>query len=85
MGGCGWIVRFTHADIGGFNVQEAEAYVDYIHKMAGEEEAAKLPPYRMLPMQALDHTVGYLLMFVIATTFCKTVTVCLSLSLSLID
>jgi hypothetical protein len=83
MGGCGWIVRFAHADIGGFNVQEAEVYTDYIHKMAGEEEAVKLPPYCVLPMQALDHAVGYLLAFIITAAFCKMVTVRLSLSLSL--
>jgi hypothetical protein len=42
---------------------------------SGEEEAAKLPPYRALPMQALDHTAGYLPAFGIATAFCKTVTI----------
>ena len=42
---------------------------------SGEEEAAKLPPYRTLPIQALDHTAGYLLAFGIAVALCKTVTV----------
>ena len=42
---------------------------------SGEEEAAKLPPYRALPMQALDHAAGYLLAFGIAAALCKTVTV----------
>jgi hypothetical protein len=61
-------------------VQEAEAYADYVREMAGEEQAAKLPPYRALPMQALDHAAGYLLAFGIAAALCKTVTVRLSLS-----
>jgi hypothetical protein len=39
------------------------------------EEAAKLPPYRTLPMQAVDHAAGYLLAFGIAAALCKTVTV----------
>ena len=33
------------------------------------------PPYRALPMQALDHAAGYLLAFGIAAALCKTVTV----------
>ena len=61
--------------LGGFNVQEAEAYADYIRETCGEEEAASLPPYRALPMQALDHAAGYLLAFGIAAALCKTVTV----------
>ncbi|KAH9956326.1 CoA-transferase family III domain-containing protein [Lactifluus volemus] len=60
--------------LGGFNVQEAEAYADYIRETCGEEEAATLPPYRALPMQALDHAAGYLLAFGIAAALCKTVT-----------
>jgi hypothetical protein len=56
-------------------VQEAEAYADYIRETCGEEEAASLPPYRALPMQALDHAAGYLLAFGIAAALCKTVTV----------
>jgi hypothetical protein len=61
--------------LGGFNVQEAEAYAEYVRETSGEEEAAKLPPYRTLPMQALDHAAGYLLAFGIAAALCKTVTV----------
>jgi len=34
-----------------------------VRETSGEEEAAKAPPYRTLPMQALDHTAGYLLAF----------------------
>ena len=64
-------------------MSEAEAYADYIRETVGEEEAAKLPPYRALPMQALDHAAGYLLAFGIAAALCKTVTVRLSLPLSL--
>ncbi|KAI9507242.1 CoA-transferase family III [Russula earlei] len=60
--------------LGGFNVQEAESYADYIREMAGEEEAAKLPPYRALPMRALDHAAGFLLAFGIAAALCKTAT-----------
>jgi hypothetical protein len=60
--------------LGGFNVQEAEAYADYVRETSGEEEAAKLPPYRSLPMQTLDHAVGFLLAFGIAALLCKTVT-----------
>jgi hypothetical protein len=62
---------------GGFNVEEAEAYVEYVRETFGEEEAAKLPPYRTLPMQALDHAAGYLLACGIASALCKTVTVSL--------
>lgn len=61
--------------LGGFNVQEAEAYAEYVRATEGEEEAAKLPPYRALPMQALDHAAGHLLAFGIAAALCKTVTV----------
>ena len=61
--------------LGGFNVQEAEAYADYVRETSGEEEVAELPPYRTLPMQALDHAAGYLLAFGIAAALCKTVTV----------
>ena len=61
--------------LGGCNVQEVEAYADYVREASGEEEAAKLPPYRALPMQALDHAVGYPLAFGIAAALCRTVTV----------
>ena len=64
--------------LGGFNVQEAEAYAEYIRETEGEEAAAKLPPYRKMPMQALDHAAGYLLAFGIAAALCKTVTVRIS-------
>jgi len=57
------------------NVQGADAYADYVRETSGEDEAAKLPPYRTLPMQALDHAAGYLLAFDIAAALCKTVTV----------
>lgn len=60
--------------LGGFNVHEAEAYAEYVRETSGDEEAAKLPPYRTLPMQALDHAAGYLLAFGIAAALCKTVT-----------
>lgn len=56
-------------------MQEGEAYADYVREVAGEEQAAKLPPYRALPMQVLDHAAGYLLAFGIAAALCKTVTV----------
>lgn len=56
-------------------MQEAEAYAEYVRETSGEEEAAKLPPYRTLPMQSLDHAAGYLLVFGIAAALCKTVTV----------
>jgi len=59
-------------------VQEAEAYAEYIRETEGEEVAAKLPPYRAMPMQALDHAAGYLLAFGIAAALCKTVTVRIS-------
>lgn len=61
--------------LGGFNVQEAEAYAEYVRETEGEEAAAKLPPYRAMPMQALDHAAGYLLAFGVAAALCKTVTV----------
>ncbi|KAH8978100.1 CoA-transferase family III [Lactarius akahatsu] len=60
--------------LGGFNVQEAEAYAEYVRATRGEEEAAALPPYRKLPLQALDHAAGQLLAFGIAAALCKTVT-----------
>jgi len=60
--------------LGGFNVQEAEAYAEYIRETFGDEEADKLPPYRALPMQALDHAAAYLLAFGIAAALCKTAT-----------
>lgn len=63
-------------------MQEAEAYAEYIRETEGEEAAAELPPYRAMPMQALDHAAGYLLAFGIAAALCKTVTVRIS-SLSL--
>lgn len=62
---------------GGSNVQEAEAYAEYVRETSGKEEAAKLPPYRTLPMQVLDHAAGSLLAFGIAAALCKTVTVSL--------
>jgi hypothetical protein len=61
--------------LGGFNVQEAEAYAEYVRATRGEDEAETLPPYRALPMQALDHAAGHLLAFGIAAALCKTVTV----------
>jgi hypothetical protein len=60
--------------LGGFNVQEAEAYAEYVRATRGEDEAETLPPYRALPMQALDHAAGHLLAFGIAAALCKTVT-----------
>ena len=64
--------------LGGFNVQEAEAYAEYVRETEGEEAAAELPPYRAMPMQALDHAAGYLLAFGVAAALCKTVTVRIS-------
>ena len=64
--------------LGGFNVQEAEAYADYVRETEGEEAVAELPPYRAMPMQALDHAAGYLLAFGVAAALCKTVTVRIS-------
>ena len=61
--------------LGGFDVQEAEAYADYVREMSGEEEAAELAPYRALPMQALDHAARYLLAIGVVAVLCKTVTV----------
>ena len=61
--------------LGVFKVQETEAYAEHVRERSGEEEAAKLPPYRALPMQALDHTAGYLPASGIAAALCKTATV----------
>jgi hypothetical protein len=61
--------------LGGFNVQEAEAYAEYVRVTRGEDEANALPPYRALPVRALDHAAGHLLAFGIAAALCKTVTV----------
>ena len=61
--------------LAGFNVQETEAYAEHVRERSGEEEAAKLPPYRALPMQALGHTAGYVPASGIAAALCKTVSV----------
>ncbi|KAI0265609.1 CoA-transferase family III domain-containing protein [Gloeopeniophorella convolvens] len=60
--------------LGGLNVQEAEAYAAYVRATQGADAAAGLPPYRALPMQALDHAAGYLLAFGIIAALSKTVT-----------
>lgn len=60
----------------GFNVAEARAYAAYMRAQGAEVDTlAALPPYRALPMQALDHAAGYLLAFGIAAALCKTITV----------
>ncbi|KAJ7725372.1 CoA-transferase family III [Mycena metata] len=51
----------------GFNVAEAEAYAQFTG------DAHELQP-RPLPVQALDHTAGYLLAFGINAALCKTIT-----------
>ena len=48
----------------GMNVAEAEAYAQYVAAVGGDTEG--LPPYRPLPLQALDHAAGYFLAFGIA-------------------
>ena len=52
-------------------MQEADAYTD----TSGEEEATKLPPYRALSMQALNHTAGYLPVSGTAAALCKTLSI----------
>lgn len=60
----------------GCNVAEARAYAAYRRAQGAEaDELAALPPYRALPMQALDHAAGYLLAFGIAAALCRTITV----------
>ncbi|VDB91784.1 unnamed protein product [Peniophora sp. CBMAI 1063] len=59
----------------GFNVAEARAYAAYMRAQGAEaDELAALPPYRALPMQALDHAAGYFLAFGIAAALCRTIT-----------
>ncbi|KZV66223.1 CoA-transferase family III, partial [Peniophora sp. CONT] len=58
--------------MGGFNVAEAEAYAEYMRAQGLNTD--DLPPYRQLPMQALDHAAGYFLAFGIAAALCKTIT-----------
>lgn len=53
----------------GFNVAESEAF----NAFEGRKEGHVTP--RPLPMQALDHTAGYLLAFGINAALCKTITV----------
>ena len=59
--------------LSGFNMAEAEAYAQYVKAQGGD--VTGLPPYRAMPMQALDHAAGYLLAFGIASALCKTITV----------
>ena len=60
----------------GFNVAEASAHAAYVRAQGAEADAlAALPPYRALPMQALDHAAGYFLAFGIAAALCRTITV----------
>ena len=55
---------------------EARAYAAYMHTQLPESDAlAALPPYRALPMQALDHAAGYFLAFGIAAALGRTITV----------
>ena len=58
--------------MGGFNVAEGQAYASYMHSQGFHGD---LPPYRQMPMQALDHAAGYFLAFGIAAALCKTITV----------
>ncbi|KAF5351563.1 hypothetical protein D9758_007210 [Tetrapyrgos nigripes] len=54
----------------GFNVAEGQAYSAYLASIG---QAADPEP-RPFPMQALDHTAGYLLAFGINAALCKTIT-----------
>ncbi|KAI0061764.1 CoA-transferase family III [Artomyces pyxidatus] len=58
--------------VSGFNAAEADAYKEYVRSKGGD--VSSLPPYRALPMQALDHAAGYLLAFGINAALCKTIT-----------
>ncbi|KAI0315815.1 CoA-transferase family III domain-containing protein [Amylostereum chailletii] len=42
--------------LSGFNVAEAQAYAAHVRESEGD--ATRLPPFRALPMQALDHAAG---------------------------
>ncbi|KAI0031173.1 CoA-transferase family III domain-containing protein [Vararia minispora EC-137] len=57
----------------GTNVAEAQAYKEFMDKSGGGTDG--LPPYRALPMQALDHAAGYFLAFGISAALCKTIEV----------
>ncbi|KAI0316654.1 CoA-transferase family III domain-containing protein, partial [Amylostereum chailletii] len=58
--------------LSGFNVAEAQAYAAHVRESEGD--ATRLPPFRALPMQALDHAAGYLLAFGIASALGRTIT-----------
>jgi hypothetical protein len=66
--------------MGGMNVAEATAYGQYLAESNPKFDTSTLPPYRELPMQALDHAAGYFLAYGIAVALCKTITVRQSLS-----
>ncbi|RPD56143.1 CoA-transferase family III [Lentinus tigrinus ALCF2SS1-7] len=53
----------------GFNVAEAEAFAAF----SGTADPSPLPP-KAFPMQALDHTAGYMLALGIQAALCKTIT-----------
>ena len=57
----------------GMNMAEADAYKAFVQGNGGD--TSNLPPYRELPMQALDHAAGYFLAFGINAALCKTITV----------
>lgn len=61
--------------MGGMNDAEATAYAQYLKETNPKFDTSNLPPYRELPMQALDHAAGYFLAYGIAVALCKTITV----------
>ncbi|KAI0031172.1 CoA-transferase family III [Vararia minispora EC-137] len=60
--------------VGGYAVQEAETFKEWLEKNGRANEAAGLPPWRLMPMSALTHLAGQFLAFGITTALCKTMT-----------
>ncbi|TFY66167.1 hypothetical protein EVG20_g4916 [Dentipellis fragilis] len=58
--------------VGGMSGGEADAYRSFVEATGGD--ASNLPPYRDLPMQALEHASGFLLAYGIIAALCRTIT-----------
>ncbi|TFY51298.1 hypothetical protein EVG20_g11065, partial [Dentipellis fragilis] len=63
------LLNFRRGVMGG---GEADAYRSFVEATGGD--ASNLPPYRDLPMQALEHASGFLLAYGIIAALCRTIT-----------
>lgn len=64
----------------GFNSEEGKAYYEYLSSHPETGNGTLLSAPRPFPVQALDHTAGYLLAFGIHVALAKTITVGLEVS-----